>query len=346
MPEQKEKQIKPSATYRVFVSSTYVDMKKYRDAMSNALLRAGCLPVGMEWFGASAIPPLDSCFEEIESCQIYICALGMRYGEVDSSTQKSYTQIEFEKAEALGIPMLVFLVDEERTTFKAADIETGDGAKKLELFKEKIKQSKAVTFSYYSSPSELETEVLQAITKVIAHFSKPNAEQQSYIEGAKLFRRFVTRPATYQDTEAILRVRFDGQYGGWRLRDEVAKAFGFEPGTFLFLNDVFTLGIKPSVEHEIWCVDCFASDKAADWLEDNDVDQGTIFEGRFKFVYKTVENGAGIRGVNKAVDAKIANLILLEGVSVISRDVAVGQKPNESPGFEKIFPFDFSTSNN
>ena len=343
MPEQKNKNVKPTPTYRVFISSTSVDMQKYRDAISNALLRAGCMPVGMEWFGASITPPLDTCYQEMETCQLFLCALGMRYGDIVPEAQKSFTQLEYEKAEAAGMPMLVFLIDEEKATFKVSDIETGPGAEKLKLFKDKIKKAKSVTYASFYSPEDLETVVFQSANKAIQYIEYKNKEKDSYIEGAKLFRRFVTRPATYQDSEAILRVRFDGQYGGWRLRDEVAKAFGFEPGTFLFLNDVFTLGVKPSVDLNIWVVDCFATESAADWLEENEVESGTIFEGKFRFAYKTVENGAGIRGVNRAVDAKIANLILVEGLSVISRDVNTRQRDNERPGYESYFDFEPST---
>lgn len=333
MTATKKNSVQPVPTYRVFVSSTYSDMQKYRDAISNALLKANCMPVGMEWFGATTTPPIETCYSELSSCQIYLCALGMRYGEVDVTTQKSFTHLEFEKAEALGMPMLVFLIDGEKAIFKASEFETGEGAKKLELFKERITKSKAVTCAFFSSPSDLETGVLQAITKEVRRLNNAVKEKDTYIEGAKQFRRFATRPASYRDQEAILRVRFDGEYGGWRLNPSIARAFGFEPGRVLFLNDVFTLGIKPNVDIENWVVDCFASDTAADWLDENEVETGTIFEGRFRFAYENVKNVAGLRGVNHAIDAKIANLILVEGLKVVSRDVNTLQMPDDKKSY-------------
>jgi hypothetical protein len=346
MPEQKNKKANSTPTYRVFISSTSADMQKYREAISNAILRADCMPVGMEWFGAKTTPPLDTCYQEMETCHIYLCALGMRYGDIVPETQKSFVQLEYEKAEALGMPMLVFLVDEEKALFRASDIESGLGAEKLKLFKDRIKTTKSVTYASFASPDELEKVVLQSIQSTkndLDHLNDKSKKTDSYIEGAKKFHRFVTRPAIYQNREAILRVRFDGLYGGWRLRDEIAIAFGFVPGTFLFLNDIFTLGIKPSVDLKNWVVDCFAIDSAADWLEENEIESGTIFEAKFRFAYKTVENGAGIRGLDRAIDAKIANLIMIEGISVISRDVNTHKKNDDREGCESYYDYEPST---
>lgn len=322
MPTSK-KTAPPKPTPHVFVSSTRSDMLKYREKIQDAIMRADCMPVGMERFGADSITSLDKCFEEMGTCQIYLCAIGMRYGDVEPNSGKSYTELEYDRAEGLGMPMLVFFIDEENASFKASEIETGEGAEKLKLFKAKIKNSRAVTYSYFSTPDQLGTLVLQAITKELNRSQDRSKDKDSYIEGAKLFRKFVMRPARYRNTEAALRVRFDGEYGGWRLRDELVRAFGFEPGSVLFMNDVFTLGIKPNVENDTWVVDCIADGEAADWLEDNEVESGTIFEGVFRFAYEQVENAAGIRGLSSAVDAYIAKLVLVKGIDIISRGVKV-----------------------
>ena len=327
MSEQKKTITTPAPAYRVFVSSTYSDMLRYRDAMRTALNKADCLAYGMERFGANSVPPLDTCFEELKACQIYICAIGMRYGCIEEQTQKSYTQLEYEQAESLGIPILAFLVDEKKVRFSVDEFDTGESSVKLKVFKDRIMNSKTVTCDFFDSASSLEGKVYQAIKKEIDRQKTRKDDHEdgtnAYIEGAKLFRKFVKRPAQYKNQEAVLRVRFDGQYGGWRLRKEVYRAFGFEPGYALFLNDLYTLGVSSDVEDDVWVVNGFADGSAADWLDDNSVTQGTIFEGRFKLAYEMVKDGAGTAGTTYAVDAYIANLVLLEGLRVISRDVSV-----------------------
>lgn len=146
MSNQKNEQ--PPAAFRVFVSSTYTDMQQYREAIRNALNKADCVPYGMERFGAASIPPLEKCYEELEESQIYLCAIGMRYGSVDEKTKKSYTQLEYEKARELGKPILAFLIDEDKAEFKVKDIDKGELWEKLVEFKENIRNSKEVTCSF------------------------------------------------------------------------------------------------------------------------------------------------------------------------------------------------------
>lgn len=76
----------PSPINKVFVSSTLTDMLPYRDAIRSAIDRANCKAVGMERFGAASVPSFERCKEELESCQIYVCAIGMRYGSVDKES--------------------------------------------------------------------------------------------------------------------------------------------------------------------------------------------------------------------------------------------------------------------
>lgn len=330
MSEQSKKLASPLPAYRVFVSSTYSDMVRYRDSMRDAINNANCLSYGMERFGANSIPPLEKCYEELMDCQIYVCAIGMRYGSIDEQTQKSYTQLEYEKAESLGIPILAFLIDESKTRFSIDEIDLGDSAVKLAAFKNKIKSSKTVTCDFFESGPDLKGKVYRAIINEIERQKAREEDKKgtldAYIEGAKLFKKFVKRPAQYRNQEAILRVRFDGKYGGWRLKEQLFYAFGFRPGYALYLNDLYTLGTSPDVSESIWSVDCFADGKAADWLDDNDVNQGTIIEGRFKLAYELVRDikeGNQLLRSNHANDIYMACLVLLEGLHVISRDVPI-----------------------
>lgn len=321
----------PPAAYRVFVSSTYVDMQPYREAIRAALNKADCVPYGMERFGAASISPLEKCYEELEKSQIYLCAIGMKYGSVDDKTQKSYTQLEYEKARELGIPILAFLIDEDKAEFKIKDIDKGELWEKLVKFKEDIKDSKEVTCSFFDSAGTLEEAVYRSVLGEIKRQGNRQIVEkpaEKYIEGAKLFSRFVKRPERYKNSETILRVRMDGLYGGWRLRDEVCEAFGFVPGDTLFLNNVFVIGANVDVDSNVWYVDCLAKDRAADWLDDNAITVGTVFEGKFKLAYELVEKGAGTRGSIGAIDAKIANLILVEGIKVVSYGTPIRSNKN------------------
>lgn len=315
----------PPPAFRVFVSSTWSDMLPYREAIQNALNKADCVPYGMERFGAQAIPPLEACYNELEKSQIYLCALGMRYGSIDEKTKKSFTQLEFEKARELGLPTLVFIIDEEKVSFKLADIEVGEGAEKLKQFKQSIKDSKEVTCAFFDSTMALQDAVYRSVMTEKKRqgqekIETPSDDIYSYKEGAKRFRDFVRRPNRYKGVTLTLRVRMDGTFGGWRLRDENYTIFGMKHGDALYLNNLWVLGYDTiDVDNINWRVDCFAQDEAADWIDDVNVTRGTIFEGQFVTAYEKMPN-ATPRG-NDEVDAWVAKLILVKGLRVIEQNV-------------------------
>lgn len=318
----------PPPAFRVFVSSTYTDMLPFRDAVRNALNKADCIACGMERFGADSRPPLDVCYDELEKCQIYVCVLGMRYGTIDTTTEKSYTQLEYERAESSGLPILAFLIDEKEAKIGIQDIDFElEPSTKLKQFKNRIKNSKTVTCDFFSSPSDLGSKVYQAVMNEIKRLkdsqSKGKNGSEAYIEGARLFRKFVRRPLRYRNQDVVLRVRFDGVYGGWALKEELFEAFGFEPGAAVYLNDLYVLGSDVDVGITDWVVDCFAEDSAADWLDDNDVTVGTIFEGRFRLAYEHVKN---LSKNDSGRVVGVAKMVLLEGIQVISRGVPVLKK--------------------
>lgn len=317
----------PTAALRVFVSSTYSDMRQYRDAIISALNKADCIAYGMERFGAASVPPLDVCYEELNKSQIYICALGMRYGSIDEKSGKSYTQLEYEKAQELGIPILAFLIDEDNVKISIRDIDRGELGDKLADFKKSVKESKEVTCAFFDSPMALQEMVYRSVLAEIKRqdtYSETsdidNHDDNDYKLGAKTYRKFVRRPERFKNTEVFLRVRMDGLYSGWKLKDQLYEVYGMRSGDALYLNDLWVLGLNNiDVDNDLWEIDCFAQGDAADWLDDNEVTKGTIFEGIFQMMYELVPR------ITSTGDAKIAKLVLKKGSRVIEHGVVSGR---------------------
>lgn len=273
----------PLPINKVFVSSTFTDMLPYREAIRSAIDRANCKAVGMERFGAASIPSLEKCLEELKTCQIYVCAIGMRYGSIDKESQMSYTQLEFNYAKHIGMPILAFLIDGKKAVFHEGDFDTGDSAERLKEFKEEIKDS-SITCDFFATAEELEVKVLQSLNNEISReeaAGSDNSKVKAHIDGAELFSRFIKLPAIYKNQEAVLQVRFDGKFGSYMLTDALPIAFGFQPGTALFLNNLFVLGKEPDVSIKEWYADCFAAHRAADWILDNEV---TSFSRAIEFI--------------------------------------------------------------
>ncbi len=58
--------------YKVFVSSTYLDNKKRREAVQNAISMAGMVWHGMELFPASTRPVVEECLRHVREADVFV----------------------------------------------------------------------------------------------------------------------------------------------------------------------------------------------------------------------------------------------------------------------------------
>lgn len=316
-----------SSPWRIFVSSTKEDLIPYREAVETVLTGMEHIPLGMEYFVSSPDSPIDACLATVRRSQLYIVIVGMRYGSIEEGSGKSFTELEYDEAVKNKIPVLAFIIDEEQCPILPKFVDVGEKAEKLKQFKAKLNSSYLVSrFASIDNLKQLvEKSVRQAIDKISADKAEKNAAQSNevaladYIAGAKLFRRFALLPQRYSGREVVLRIRMDGQFGTWKMRDEFFTAFGFDPGDTLFGNDATVIGINmDDLDERARTIDFFAGSENADWILDNEITTGTIFEGKFKFAYEQVE-GVVSRSYGDTA-ASIAALILIEGKTVIGKE--------------------------
>jgi hypothetical protein len=84
----------------VYISSTYNDLKNFRQAVINCIVSLGDYykPVSMEFYDSEDIHFVKKCLDDVEACDIYILILGKRYGYIPKDFKKSITELEYEKA--------------------------------------------------------------------------------------------------------------------------------------------------------------------------------------------------------------------------------------------------------
>lgn len=143
--------------FPVFVGSTFTDLQPHRDAVRAALHRLEAVVRGMEYFGSLPATPKDECLRIVRSCKVYVGIFAMRYGSVDLATGKSLTQLEYEEAQRISLPSLIYLIDEERQPVLPKHIEFGEGSEKLRLFKAKLREHHVV--SSFTTPEDLAVKV-------------------------------------------------------------------------------------------------------------------------------------------------------------------------------------------
>jgi tetratricopeptide (TPR) repeat protein len=105
-----------TSVYRIFLSSTAIDMVEHRKKVIDAILRMGDLPVAMETFGALPNEPVEVCKSKVSQSNALVVMVAHRYGWVPGIDEggdgfKSITWIEVETALNEGIPVFAFLVD-------------------------------------------------------------------------------------------------------------------------------------------------------------------------------------------------------------------------------------------
>jgi hypothetical protein len=71
--------------FKVFLSSTYEDLREERAEVQKALLKLNCFPVGMELFPAADDETWEFIKSQIEDSDYYILLVAGRYGSVSAS---------------------------------------------------------------------------------------------------------------------------------------------------------------------------------------------------------------------------------------------------------------------
>ena len=97
--------------HSIFVSSTFTDLERHRQVVREAIAKLEYGSKAMEFFGALPDTPKEECLRLVRSANSYIGIFAMRYGFVDPDSDKSLTQLEYEEAQALRLPSLIYLID-------------------------------------------------------------------------------------------------------------------------------------------------------------------------------------------------------------------------------------------
>jgi type II secretory pathway predicted ATPase ExeA len=104
-----------SGPKKIFVSSTYKDLIEHRRAVLEQVVRRDLLFRGMEHFGADPEnqPPAEKIVRQVREADVYVGIFGVRYGFVDAKSGLSMTELEFNEAETLGKPKLLYVLHED-----------------------------------------------------------------------------------------------------------------------------------------------------------------------------------------------------------------------------------------
>jgi CHASE2 domain-containing sensor protein len=162
----------PRPVLRIFLSSTSEDLSEHRDAVTDAILRVGDLPVTMETFGADPGSPVEVCLERVRGCDALVVLLGERYGWVPGPAEggedgRSITWLEVAAALDAQIPVFAFVREPPADGLPAAEAEA------LGRFREFIDRSAGLTRDTFATPEDLALKVATSLSGWVRRRRRP-----------------------------------------------------------------------------------------------------------------------------------------------------------------------------
>jgi len=114
----------------------------------------------------------------------------------------------------------------------------------------------------------------------------------------------------------VLRIRVSGKFSTWTGSEERFRAFDVNPiDTINFIDGAYVIGVDFfDINTSGVQLDLFAEGINADWILENGITLGTVFEGRFKLCYESIR----LQQENRIVG--MAALVLIEGIMVVGTD--------------------------
>ena len=169
----------------LYLSSTYEDLKEYREVVYKALRKSGYDVIAMEDYVATDQRPVNKCLADVRKADIYLGIFAFRYGYVPPQShgtpaKLSVTELEFREAESLKKPVLTFVVNEDTPwppkfdDARAAE----DKGERINTVRQYLLTEKLA--SHFSSPHELAALVLAAVAK---HREENNKMEEATRQG-------------------------------------------------------------------------------------------------------------------------------------------------------------------
>lgn len=264
----------------IFVSSTYEDLKAYRDEVERSIIYMNQTIKGMEFFGSTPERPLDKCLQTVRECKLYIGIIGMRYGSVEEDSGKSFTELEYDEAVKNRIPVLIYILDENHP-IASRFVDKGEGAEKLEAFKSRLKKAHVV--SSFTTPADLGKKVIQDLMNEL---KKDRAIEDSLrtlpsdTEGGdyEILRGFLRRPYKYYGQEIILDMLLTPNQTS-SVKVALCKGLGLQVGD---VSGIRATAKSPDGK-ESSSIQLYGEGEMADWIDSVREPRSARLKGRLSY---------------------------------------------------------------
>lgn len=162
----------PREQRRVFVSSTFKDLRPHRLAARDVIRRLDATDVSMENFGARETRARDESLRLVrEESDVFVGIYAYRYGTIPQGDERSITEQEYDEARRRRLPMYIYDVSRHHRWNERLK-ETGRSAELLTAFKQRFTQD--VTPWPFTTPKDLAASVAGDLGR---YFAAPDDEE-------------------------------------------------------------------------------------------------------------------------------------------------------------------------
>jgi hypothetical protein len=161
----------------VFVCSTYSDLSEERGAVLDAVRRLQLQHDSMEFFGARAHQPIETCLEEVRRSNILVVIVGHRYGTVVPELGVSFSEAEYIEGYQSKKPCLVYIRSDDVPVLPKHMERDPDNLRLLEAWKATLRNRH--TIAPFQHSHDLAVQVTADLSRTISELEQAarNREQ-------------------------------------------------------------------------------------------------------------------------------------------------------------------------
>lgn len=196
----------------IFLCSTYTDLADERQRILDAVRRLQLQHDSMEFFGARADLPIETCLTEVRRSDILVVVVGHRYGSLVPELGISFSEAEYREGRRLGKPCLVYMRDENAPIAPRNFERDAEKLRLLEAWKNVLTSQHTVATFFESGALAVQvaadlSRTIQALNEAESTRTEREAsnEDSSYSEIQGLVRNALTSGIPYSSLLSSLR---------------------------------------------------------------------------------------------------------------------------------------------